>query len=47
MNRNLMTIIIVVLVVALGVVGYMYYQDQQTTSLDISVGEDGVSIDAS
>lgn len=47
MNRNMMTIIIVILVVALGVIGYMYYQDQQTASLDINVGENGISIDAS
>lgn len=46
MSRNLMTIIIVLLVVALAVVGYMYYQDQQTTSLEINVDENGISVDA-
>lgn len=46
MSRNLMTAIIVILIAALAVIGYMYYQDQQSNSLDISVSEDGISMDA-
>jgi predicted negative regulator of RcsB-dependent stress response len=46
MNQNVLIGIIVVLVAALAIVGYMYYQDQQRTSIEISVGEDGVSIEA-
>ena len=45
MNRNTTTIIIVVLVAALAVIGYMYYQDQQTATMEISVDENGISVD--
>ncbi len=46
MNRNGIYLIIGVLVVALGVVGYLYYQErQQTTGVDISVGNGGISIE--
>ncbi len=47
MNRNGLYLIIAALVVAVGVVGYLYYQDrQQTTGVDISVGDSGISIEA-
>lgn len=46
MNRNALYAIIGVLVAALVVVGVMYYQDQQTASLEIEFGQDGISVDA-
>lgn len=45
MSRNMMVIIIAILVVALAVVGYMYYQAQQTNRLEISVGEHSISVE--
>ena len=46
MNRNGLYLIIGILVVAVGVVGYLYYQDHQpTTGVDISVGNGGISIE--
>ena len=45
MNRNGLTLIIGALVVVMGVVGYLYYQErQQTAGVDISVGKSGISI---
>jgi predicted negative regulator of RcsB-dependent stress response len=46
MNRNGLYLIIGALVVVMGVVGYLYYQErQQTAGVDISVGESGISIE--
>jgi predicted negative regulator of RcsB-dependent stress response len=46
MNRNGLYLIIGALVVAVGVVGYLYYQErQQTAGVDISVGKSGISIE--
>jgi len=45
MNRNALTLLIGVLIVAVGVFGYLYYQErQQTAGIDINVGESGISI---
>jgi predicted negative regulator of RcsB-dependent stress response len=45
MNRDGLTLIIGALVVVIGVVGYLYYQDrQQTAGVDISVGKSSISI---
>ncbi len=46
MNRNGLYLLIGALVVAVGVVGYLYYQErQQTAGIDISVGKSGISIE--
>lgn len=46
MNRNVLYLIIGVLVVAAAVFAYQLYQErQQTTSIEISVGKGGVSIE--
>jgi hypothetical protein len=46
MNRNVAYLVIGALVVAVAVVGYMLYQERQTTGgIDISVGESGISIE--
>ena len=47
MNRsNGLYLIIGALIVAVGVVGYLYYQDrQQTTGIDITVGKSGISVE--
>ena len=45
MNCNGLYLIIGALVVVMGVVGYLYYQErQQTAGVDISVGKGGISI---
>ncbi len=46
MNRNGLYLVIGALVVVVGVVGYLDYQDrQQTAGVDISVGKSGISIE--
>jgi hypothetical protein len=46
MNRSSLYMIIGALVVVMGVVGYLYYQErQQTAGVDISVGKSGISIE--
>jgi predicted negative regulator of RcsB-dependent stress response len=46
MNRNLLYLVIGVLVVAVLVVGYQFYQEQQkTTGIDINVGKGSISIE--
>ena len=45
MNRNGLYLLIGALIVAVGVVGYLYYQErQQTAGVDISVGKNSISI---
>ena len=46
MNRNALYLIIGVLAVAAAVFGYQYYQDQQKTGIELSVGGSGISIEA-
>jgi len=46
MNRNALYFIIGVLVVAIVVVGYLFYQERQKTSgIDINIGDGGISIE--
>ena len=45
MNRQTVTIVIAVLVVAAAVLGYLYYQEQQKPGIEIDVGGNGVSIE--
>ncbi len=46
MKRNLLYLLIGALVVVVAVLGYVVYEDQQrSSSIDISVGDDGVSIE--
>lgn len=45
MNRQIVTIVIALLVVAAAVLGYLYYQEQQKPGIEIDVGGDGVSIE--
>jgi hypothetical protein len=45
MKRNALYLIIGALSVVAAVVGYQYYQDQQTTGIELSVGGSGISIE--
>jgi len=45
MNRNFLFLIIGALVVAVGVLGYQFYQERQKTGIEINVGKSGVSIE--
>jgi len=46
MNRNGLYLIVGALVVLMGLVGYLYYQErQQTAGIDISVGKSGISVE--
>lgn len=44
MNRNLLFIVIGVLGIGTGVLGYWYYEQQQRSGVDISIGPRGVTI---
>ncbi|MBW4093617.1 MAG: hypothetical protein HIU82_21340 [Proteobacteria bacterium] len=45
MNRNIVASVIAVLVIAVGVLGYLYYQQRQREGrIDINVGKHGLSI---
>jgi RsiW-degrading membrane proteinase PrsW (M82 family) len=47
MNRNVLYAVIGALAVAVLVLGYMYYQEQQKPSgVEIRIGEGGVSIES-
>jgi outer membrane lipoprotein SlyB len=46
MSRNALYLVIAVLAVAGGVVGYLLYQARQkTTGIEINIGERGISIE--
>ncbi len=46
MNRNIVYLVIGALVVAVGVVSYLLYQERQkTTGIEINIGERGISIE--
>lgn len=45
MSRNVLYMIVAVLAVATAVLGYQYYRDRHTTSIELNVGERGISID--
>ncbi|WP_297775956.1 hypothetical protein [uncultured Roseovarius sp.] len=44
MNLNTLYLLIGLLVVGLGVVGYLYYQESQS-GVQIKIGDQGISID--
>jgi hypothetical protein len=44
MNRNLVLIVIGVLGIGAGALGYWFYQQQQRSGVDISIGPRGVTI---
>ena len=44
MNRNLIFIVIGVLGIGAGALGYWYYQEQQRSGVDNSIGPRGVTI---
>ena len=45
MSRQTLTIVIAILAVGAAILGYMYYQDQQKTGVEIKIGEGGISIE--
>ena len=45
MNRNALYVVIGGLFVVTAVLGYQYYQEQQKSSVEISVGEGGLTIE--
>jgi hypothetical protein len=45
MSRNTLPIVIAILAVGAAIIGYMVYQDQQTTGVEIKIGEGGISIE--
>lgn len=46
MSRNTLYLIIGALVAVLAIGGYMYYQDQQTSKLEIKLGNGGISVES-
>ncbi len=44
MNRNMLYLVLGALVVGIAVLGYLYYDEQQS-GVDIQIDESGVSID--
>jgi len=46
MNRNLLYVIIAILVIVVGILGWQYYQDQQTSTLELNMDDSGVSVEA-
>jgi predicted negative regulator of RcsB-dependent stress response len=45
MKRNNLYLIIGVLAVAVVIVGYLYYREQQKTRLEIKVNDQGLSVE--
>ena len=45
MSRNTLSIVIAILAVGAAILGYLYYQDQQTSGVEIKIGEGGISIE--
>ncbi|WP_417413511.1 hypothetical protein [Hoeflea sp.] len=44
MSRNTLYIILAIVAVGGAILGYMVYQDRQTTGVEIKIGEGGISI---
>lgn len=44
MSSQTRTIVIAIVAVGAAILGYMVYQDQQTSGVEIKVGEGGISI---
>jgi len=45
MNRNHLYLVIGALAVVVAILGYQYYQERQKSSIEISVGERGLTIE--
>lgn len=45
MSSQTRAIVIAILAVGAAILGYMVYQDQQTSGVEIKIGEGGVSIE--
>ena len=45
MNRTILYVIVVVLAATTAVLGYQYYQDQQKSGIELSVGKGGISVE--
>jgi hypothetical protein len=45
MGRSALYVLVGALAVAAAVLGYLYYQEQQTSGVEINIGEGGVSIE--
>ena len=45
MNRNVLYFLVGALAVGTAVIGYMLYQERQTTGVEIKIGDGGVSIE--
>ncbi|KGF66770.1 membrane protein [Hoeflea sp. BAL378] len=45
MSRNTLAIVIAIVAVGAAILGYMYYQDQQTSGVEIKIGQDGIKIE--
>lgn len=44
MSKSVLYVVIGVLVIALGVVGYMYMQERNTHSVSIDMGKSGITL---
>jgi hypothetical protein len=44
MNRNVMTLVVAALAVAVAVLGYQLYQERHKSGVEISIGNSGISI---
>lgn len=45
MSNQTRAIVIAIVAVGAAIIGYMVYQDQQTTGVEIKIGEGGISIE--
>jgi predicted negative regulator of RcsB-dependent stress response len=45
MNRNVIYLIVGALVVATAVLGYQLYQERNKTGIELSIGDQGISIE--
>ena len=45
MNRNVITLVVAVLAVAVVVLGYQLYQERHKSGVEISIGNRGISIE--
>jgi hypothetical protein len=44
MSRQTLYIVIAIVAVGAAIIGYMVYQDQQSSGVEIKIGEGGISI---
>jgi predicted negative regulator of RcsB-dependent stress response len=45
MNRNALYLILGALAAAIVILGYLYYQEQQKSGIEINIGKGGLSIE--